>query len=312
MKIGVVGSGLVGATAAYAVVMRGVAGEVVLVDARPERAAAEANDIQHAVPFANPVRVCSGTYADLAGADIVVIAAGVAQRPGESRGGLLGRNSAVFADVIPQALEAAGDCVLLIATNPVDVMTHFAARLAAQRGVEPGRVLGTGTLLDTARFRSLLSEELGVDSQNVHAYVVGEHGDSEVLTWSAATVAGVPLDEFCRLQGMDLTAEERRRIDARVRGAAASIIEGKGATYYGVGGAIARIVEAVLRDQRSVLTVCSPIPEVAGVRDVTLSLPHIIGGKGVQQVLLPPVDDTELSALSASARLVHDAIELLG
>jgi len=311
MKVGIVGSGLVGATAAYAIVMRGVAAEVVLVDARPERAAAEANDILHAVPFAHPTRVCDGGYGELAGCQLVVVAAGVAQKPGESRRDLLGRNAAVFGEVIPKVLEATPESVLLVATNPVDVMTHLAWRLAAERGVGAGRVLGTGTLLDTARFRALLSEPFGVDPQNVHAYVLGEHGDSEVLVWSTATVAGVPLDEFSLVKGVTFGSAERGRIDAEVRGAAESIIRGKGATYYGVGGAIARIAEAILADQRSVLTVCSPLTEALDVRDVTISLPHIIGGGGVHHVLLPPVDDDEWRALATSARTVRESIALL-
>lgn len=311
MKVGIVGSGLVGSTAAYAIVMRGVASEVVLVDARPERAAAEADDILHAVPFASPVRVADGSYDDLVGARLVVIAAGAAQRPGESRRELLGRNARVFDDVVPQVLDAAPDAILLVATNPVDAMTHYTAQLASRRGAKPERCLGTGTLLDTARFRALVGDELGVDPQNVHAYVVGEHGDSEVLAWSTASVAGVPLDEFVRLRHAELTAQERSRIDDEVRNAAGRIIAGKGATYYGVGSAITRIAEAVLQDQRSVLTVCTRIAEVAGVEDVTISLPHVVGGDGVLQVLEPPVNDTEREALAESARIVRETIDLL-
>jgi L-lactate dehydrogenase len=264
MKVGVVGSGLVGATAAYALVMRGVGREVVLVDKNPARAAAEADDIRHAVPFAHALEVRAGDYADLAGANAVVLCAGVGQKPGETRLQLLKRNAAVFAEVVPAVLAAAPGAVLVVATNPVDVMTHLAARTAAAVGVPAGRVLGSGTTLDTARFRSLVGGRCGVDPHHVHGYVVGEHGDSEVLTWSLVTVGGMPLDEFARLRGVDLSATVRSEIDEKVRRAAYTIIAGKGATYYGVGSALARVVEAVLHDQRSILTVCARPPTWPG------------------------------------------------
>lgn len=197
MKIGIIGSGLVGSTAAYAMVMRGVGRQIVLVDLNIERAKAEADDIVHAVPFAHPVEVTAGGYADLAGSKVVVITAGVSQRPGETRLELLGRNARVFKQIIPQILMHAPDTILLVATNPVDIMTHITAQYAREYGLPSTRVIGTGTTLDTARFRTLLARQVGVDAQNVHAYVVGEHGDSEVLTWSLISIGGIPLDHFC-------------------------------------------------------------------------------------------------------------------
>ncbi|MCA9906411.1 MAG: NAD(P)-binding protein, partial [Anaerolineae bacterium] len=188
MKIGVVGSGMVGASAAYALVMRGVGREIVLVDKFEKRALAEADDIFHAVPFAHPMSIWAGSYADLAGARVVIMAAGVGQKPGETRLELLGRNAAVFNEVIPQIVTHAPDAILVVATNPVDVMTHLTARIAAAHGIAKGRVFGSGTTLDTARFRALLSRRLGVDTPHIHAYVVGEHGDSEVLAWSQVEV----------------------------------------------------------------------------------------------------------------------------
>jgi L-lactate dehydrogenase len=311
MKIGIIGSGLVGATAAYAMVMRGVGREVVLVDLNKERASAEADDIFHAVPFAHPVSVRDGDYTDLAGCRVVVITAGVGQRPGESRRDLLGRNAAVFHSIVPQILRAAPEAILLVASNPVDVMTHLTARYAAEFGLPGSRVLGTGTTLDTARFRVLLGRCLGVDAQHVHAYVLGEHGDSEVLTWSLATVGGSPLDEYCEMERLTLCSGEREQIDEQVRKAAYHIIAGKGATYYGVGSAIARIVEAILKDQRAILTICSPLAEVAGVNNVTLSLPHLVGGEGVLNTLYPPVDEEEARLLRLSAEVVAADIALL-
>ena len=187
MRIGIIGSGFVGATAAYAMVMRGVGRQIVLVDLNKERAQAEADDILHAVPFAHPMEVLSGGYEDLEGARVVVISAGVSQRPGESRLELLGRNAKVFQQVIPEVLKYAPDSIILIATNPVDIMTHVAAYFAKNEGVPSHRVIGTGTTLDTARFRALLGRQIGVDPHHIHAYVLGEHGDSEVLTWSLVT-----------------------------------------------------------------------------------------------------------------------------
>jgi len=312
MKIGIVGAGLVGSTAAYAMVMRGIGRTLVLVDKDPARSRAEADDILHAVPFANPLVVVAGDWQALAGAGVVVIAAGVSQRPGETRLELLGRNKAVFDEVVPAVLRHAPNAVLVVATNPVDVMTHLAARAAARLGVAPGRVLGSGTTLDTARFRSRLGVLLGVDSQHVHAYVLGEHGDSEVLAWSAVMVAGMPLAAYCRRTGTELSAADRTVIDEDVRRAAYRIIAGKGATYYGVGSALARIVAAILGDQRAVLTVCSPHAEVEGVADVTVSLPHLIGGAGVLGTIAPELDKTERAALAASAAVVRGALDGLG
>ena len=311
LKVGIVGSGLVGSTAAYALVMRGIGRQIVLIDARRERAQAEADDVLHAVPFAHPLDVRAGDYSDLAGATAVILAAGVAQKPGETRLELLSRNAAIFREIVPRTLDAAPDAVLVVATNPVDVMTHIAAQAAAARGVRSGRVLGSGTMLDTARFRALLSRHVGVDAQHVHAYVVGEHGDSEVLTWSVATVGGVPLAEFCRMRGAPLDQAAKRRIDEGVRRAAYSIIAGKGATYYGVGSALCRIVDAILHDQRAVLTVCAPVEGVRGLGNATFSLPRLVGGSGAGDFLPMPLDVDEQSALERSAAVVGQAIQSL-
>ena len=304
MKIGIIGSGLVGSTAAYAMVLRGVGREVVLVDLNQARAQAEADDISHAVPFANPIHVHAGDYAALTGARVVVITAGVSQRPGESRLELLERNAKVFQQIIPNILTHAPDAVLLVATNPVDIMTHLTARYARKFGVPSSRVIGTGTTLDSARFRALLGRKLGVDSQHVHAYVLGEHGDSEVLTWSLVAIGGIPLDEFCRIQNVDVCGEDRDEIEDQVRNAAYHIIDGKGSTYYGVGSAIARLTEVILLDQRAIMTICTPTAEIAGVRDVTISLPHLLGGQGSLSTLEPPLDEQEMSQLKASAELI--------
>jgi len=319
MKVGIVGSGFVGATAAYAIVMRGIAREVVLVDLDERRAKAEADDILHAVPFSHPVEVRAGSYADLSGASVVILTAGVGQKPGETRLQLLERNAAVFKTVVGSVVAVAPSAVLLVASNPVDVMTHLASVYAARAGVPPAKVLGSGTTLDTARFRSLLGHRLGVDARHIHAYVLGEHGDSEVFNWSQVSVGGMPLASFPLPSDCErLNAIERVEIEDQVRGAAYRIIEGKKATYYGIGSALARITETILNDQRSIFTVCAPIGgdtcdiENGGLLEftgVTLSLPRLVGGGGVLQTLEPSLDASERDALRESARVIRVATD---
>jgi L-lactate dehydrogenase len=311
MKIGIVGCGMVGSASAYALVMRGVGREIVLVDRNRARAEAEANDLSHAVPFAHPLTVRAGDYPGIRGARVVVIAGGVAQQPGETRLALLQRNAEVFREIVPSVLRAAPEAVLLVVTNPVDIMTHLAARFAAEFGVPQTRVFGSGTTLDTARFRALLGRHFDVDPQYVHAYAIGEHGDSEVLAWSAAMIAGLSLDEFAKAHGKPLGAAQREQVDENVRRAAYQIIAGKGATYYGIGSAVARIVDVLLHDQRAILTVCSRISGVPGCDGVTLSLPHLVGGEGVLATIPPPLDAAEREGLRRSAGILREAVESL-
>jgi len=311
MKVGIVGAGYVGSTAAYALVMRGVGREIVLVDKNADRAVAEADDLRHAVPFANPLEITPGDYDELGGCRVVVLCAGVGQRSGETRLHLLQRNAAVFHEIVPQVLKQAPDAVLVVASNPVDVMTHLATRYAVECGVPAERVLGSGTTLDTARFRSLVGAHGGVDPHHVHGYVVGEHGDSEVLTWSLVTVGGMPIEDFARMRKIQLTDEIRMEIDGKVRRAAYTIISGKGATYYGIGSALARIVEVILHDQRSILTVCTTTADVQGVRDVTVALPHLVGGTGAQQAFPLPLSEHEQLLLRKSAYVIRQAIDEL-
>jgi L-lactate dehydrogenase len=312
MKVGIVGSGFVGASAGYAMVMQGVGREIVLVDKNTARAAAEADDLRHAVPFAHPLEIRHGGYDDLRGCRVVILCAGVGQKPGETRLHLLQRNAEVFREIVPAIVTQAPDAVLVVATNPVDVMTHVAARLATACGIRAGRVLGSGTTLDTARFRSLVGGYCGVDPHHVHAYVIGEHGDSEVLTWSLATVGGMPLEEFCRLREIDFTDAVRKDIDAKVRGAAYTIINGKGATYYGIGAALARIANVILHDQRAVMTVGVPTADVVGVRDVTVALPRLLGGQGVLATFPLPLSEAETVGLRTSAGVLRRALDEMG
>jgi len=303
MKIGIVGTGMVGSAAGYAMALLGVGTEIVLVDANPALALAQAQDIAHATPFATTVAIRAGEYADLKNAAVVIIAAGVSQKPGESRLALLGRNVEVFRSVIAGVMKAAPDAILLIATNPLDVMTFAAQRIS---GLPPERVIGSGTILDTARLRSLLGDHLGIAPNSVHAYVLGEHGDSEVAVWSSAMAGSVPIVSFAEQIGRPLDADARMRIADQVRGAAYTIIEGKGGTWYGIGAGLARIVRSITDDERTVLSVSQVSDEIEGVKDIALSLPRIVGREGVIATLMPDLDEGERAALKRSAEVISE------
>ncbi len=309
MKLGIVGCGLVGSTAAYAMALEGAARDLVLIDLNPAVARAHAEDILHATPFASPVRIAAGDYPDLRGAEAVVLACGVGQRPGETRLQLLERNAEVFRKVLARVMESAPEAILVVASNPVDVMTRVVTRIS---GLPAGRVIGSGTILDTARFRALLGEHLGVAPQSVHAYVLGEHGDSEVLVWSSARVGGVPILDFAEQVGRPLTEEAKGRIDEGVRRAADRIIEGKGATYHGIGAGLARIIRAIRDDERAVLTLSSMITDIEGLDGVSLSLPRVLGAGGIGAELRPALSGEEQGALHKSAEILREAAGLLG
>ncbi|MBU1206298.1 MAG: L-lactate dehydrogenase [Proteobacteria bacterium] len=309
MKVGVVGCGFVGSSSAYAMVLRGVASELVLIDIDKKLAQAQAEDILHATPFAAPVRIAAGDYPQLEGARAVVLACGVAQRPGETRLTLLERNARIFDQVVGRVLEHAPEAILVIASNPVDVMTLVVSRMP---GIGPGRAIGTGTILDTARFRALLGDHFGIAPQSIHAYVMGEHGDSEVPVWSSAKVGGVPLSDFAEQVGGRLTEDLKSRIDDEVRKAAYRIIEGKGATYYGIGAGIARIIRAIRDDERAVLTLSTPSNGEAGLEGVSLSLPRVLGSGGVTTTLHPVLCQKEALALRKSAETLREAAKEIG
>lgn len=308
MKIGITGSGFVGSTAGYALVLKGIGTKIVLVDKDKKKAAAEAEDISHAIPFSHSTRIIAGDYSDLKDSSVVIVAAGVNQNPGESRLQLLERNAEVFRQVIPNIVRYAPDAIFLIAVNPVDVMTHLAARCAAEFDIPSSRVIGSGTILDTARFRAILGRFLGVDVKNVHGYVIGEHGDSEVLTWSTVRIGGLLLEDFCALRGIQIGEPERKYIDKQVRNAAYRIIEGKGATYYGIGGALAHIVDIVIHNHQTVTTVCTPINKIAEIENVTVSLPHIIGNNGITATLPLALNEEEEELFYKSAYTIKELI----
>lgn len=300
MRIGIVGSGFVGASAGFALVLRGLASRLTMVDIDPDRAEGEAMDIGHAAPFSHPVRVQAGGIDDLEGSDLVLIAAGVSQKPGESRLDLAANNARIFRDLVPRIVDAAPGAILLVATNPVDVLTQVAFEAS---GLPEARVIGSGTTLDTARLRALVASAAGVSPKHVHGYVLGEHGDSEVVAWSGLRVAGQPMEAIMEACGRPWRDAERRSVETDVREAAARIIARKHATYYGVGAALARIVQTIADDEHAVLT-------VATSRDgVAYSLPRVLGRSGLIRTLDPHLDDGERAALERSTGVIRDVLD---
>jgi len=301
MKIGIIGCGFVGSSGAFAIALVGAATELILVDLNADLANAHAEDILHATPFSEPVRIAAGDYSTLKGAGLVVLACGVAQKPGESRLKLLERNVNVFQHVVPRVLEHAPDSILLIVSNPVDIMTQVVTQIS---GLPSQRVIGSGTILDTARFRTLLAEHLGLAPRSVHAYVLGEHGDSEVLAWSSGKIGGVPVIEFAEQIGRPITSEVKASIDDGVRRAAYRIIAGKRATYYGIGAGIARIAKAIRDDEGAVLT----LSNIEGVNNgVSLSLPRVLKTRGIETSIQPMLSNVEEEALKRSAEILKEA-----
>jgi L-lactate dehydrogenase len=308
-RIVIVGAGNVGSTYAYALLLNRLSSEIVLIDANRGKAEGEAMDLNHAMPFTHPTRIWAGDFPDCAGAAITVLAAGTNQRPGETRLDLVKRNYEIWRGLIPQIVKHNPDGILLIATNPVDILTYAALKIS---GLRPERVIGSGTVLDTARFRYLLSQHFRVDARSVHAFIIGEHGDSEVPLWSLANIAGMKLEDFCRAQGMQLDAGTRQKIYVETRDAAYSIIERKGATYYAVGAGLIAITAAILRDQNTVFSVSTLIQDYYGIRDVCLSLPTVLDRTGVDRLLRPELSGEEVDGLRRSAEVLKSTIRQLG
>ena len=300
-KVGVIGAGFVGATAAYAMMLNGTCSEIVLIDRDEARAKAEAADIAHGAPLAKGVRAYAGDYPDLKGAALVVIAAGSNQKPGESRLNLLARNAAILASIVPEIVKVAPEAVVLLVSNPVDIMTSIARALHPT----PSLVMGSGTILDSARFRQLIGERAGVNARYVHSYVMGEHGDSSVMCWSGALIAGMPVATFMSERQIPWDDKIKEAIAYDVRNAALSIIAGKHATYYGIGIAVNSLADAIINDRHAVYTASGG----CAFDDVCLSLPRLIGRKGILETLMPPLNKDESVALSHSAQVLYDAQE---
>jgi L-lactate dehydrogenase len=308
-RVAVVGVGSVGATFTYALLLSGLAAEIVLIDANRAKAEGEAMDLNHTVPFAYPTRVWAGDYSDCAGAAVTVLAAGGNQKPGETRLDLLQKNASIWRNIVPQVAKHNPEGILLIATNPVDVLTYAAGKLS---GLPWERVIGSGTILDTSRFRYLLSQYFGVDARSVHAFIIGEHGDSEVPVWSSANIAGMRLSQFCKAQGIPDDRQAMENIFLQTRDAAYHIIERKGATYYAVAAGLMRITQAILRDQSTVLSVSSLVHDYHALNDVCFSLPTVVDRGGVEQVLHLELDKEEIEKLCRSGALLKTTIKSLG
>ena len=305
-KVAIIGCGFVGSSSAFALMQSGIFSEMVLIDVDRNRAEGEALDISHGVPFASPMKIYAGDYSDLGDAAMVVVTAGAAQKPGETRLDLVNKNVAIFKSIIPQIRESGFSGVLLIVSNPVDVLTYAAVQMS---GLPEAKVIGSGTVLDTARLRYMLGEHVDVDPRDVHAYVMGEHGDSELVAWCSATVAGVPLSEFCELHGHYQHREAEVRIAEDVKNSAYTIIEKKHATYYGVAMAVRRICTAVMRDEDCVLPVSSLMVGEYGLSDLCISMPTIVGRNGVVARVPVSINDDEEKELQKSAAALKAIIE---
>lgn len=302
MKIGIVGTGFVGSAAAYTLVVKGIASELVLVDKDKERARGEAMDVAHATPFTAPARVKAGDYADLVGAKIVIVAAGANQKPGETRLDLLQKNTAIFQNIIPLISKYAPETILLIATNPVDALTQISFQVS---GLAREKVIGSGTTLDTARLRAMVATKAQLSPQNIHGYVLGEHGDSEFVAWSNLQIAGMSLKDYFASRQIVWTEADEQDMQEDVRRAAYEIIQCKGATYYGVASALARICAAIAQDEQRVLTVSMSDSQVA------YSLPRVIGKDGVLATLQLELNEVEQNNLTTSIAVISKALAAL-
>ena len=297
-KCAIIGCGFVGASIAFRFLESGLFSEMVLIDSNKEKAEGEALDLAHGMPFTRPMSIYAGDYDDVKDCAIVIISAGAGQKPGQTRTDLVDMNIGIFKKIIPEITKRNKDCILLVVSNPCDVLTYAALKIS---GFPANRVIGSGTVLDTARLKYLLGGHLGVDPRNIHAFIIGEHGDSELAVWSSASVSGVDLREFCRLFGKSADEKVFREIYEDVRDSAYEIIKKKTATYYAIAMAVERICECIVRDEHSVLTVSSLTDGHYGLNDVCLGLPAVVGRDGVENLLDIPLSPDEQTALEASA-----------
>jgi L-lactate dehydrogenase len=284
----------------------GLFNEMVLIDAVPEKAEGEALDISHGVPFASPMKIYAGTYDDVKDAGVIVVTAGAAQKPGETRLDLVHKNVGIFRSIIPEIAKRGFDGILLIVANPVDILTYAALQMS---GLPKERVIGSGTVLDSARLRSKLGEHLSVDSRSVHAFIVGEHGDSEFAAWSSANISGVPLSDFCEMRGHYHHEQSQENILESVKNSAYEIISKKHATYYGIAMSVKRICEAIVHDEKSILPVSVLMEGEYGLNDVCLSMPAIVGADGFEQHVPIPLSKEEQEELAKSAKALREVID---
>ncbi len=305
-KAVMIGCGFVGSASVFALMQSGLFSEIALIDADMEKAEGEAMDISHGVPFARPMKIYAGTYDDVTDAEVVIVTAGAAQKPDETRLDLVKKNVGIFKSIIPEIAKRDFAGVLLIVANPVDILTYVAQKLS---GLPENRVIGSGTVLDTARLKSNLGKHLDVDSRSVHAFIIGEHGDSEIAAWSSANVSGIPLNDFCEMRGHYSHEESTERIAADVKNAAYEIIQKKRATYYGVAMAVRRICEVIVRDEKSVLPVSSILHGEYGIDGVALSMPAIVGRNGLETLVPITLSGEEQKKLQESAETLKQYLQ---
>lgn len=297
-KAAMIGCGFVGSASAFALMQSGLFSELVLIDANHDKAEGEAMDIAHGLPFAGQMKIYAGDYDDIVDAAVIIVTAGAAQKPGETRLDLVNKNVNIFKSIIPEIAKRNYKGILLIVANPVDILTYTAVKLS---GLPENRVIGSGTVLDTARLKYALGEHLEVDSRSVHSFIIGEHGDSEIVAWSSTNVSGIPVNDFCELRGHFNHEEAMHRIADDVKNSAYDIIEKKGATYYGIAMSVKRICECIMRDEKSILPISSMMHGEYGISDICLSLPTVVGREGVETRVPIQLNEQEESALSASA-----------
>ncbi|HPD00195.1 MAG TPA: L-lactate dehydrogenase [Acetivibrio sp.] len=307
-KITIIGTGFVGSTTAYTLMLSGLISEIVLIDMNEKKADGEVMDLNHGMPFVRPVNIYRGDYRDCAGSDIVIITAGANQKEGETRIDLVKKNTAIFKNIVKEIIKYNNNCILLVVTNPVDILTYVTYKIS---GFPKNKVIGSGTVLDTARFRYLLSEHVGVDVRNVHSYIIGEHGDTEVAAWSLSNIAGIPMDKFCNDCHKCEKQISRQKIYESVKNAAYEIISNKGATYYAVALAVRRIVEAIVRNENSILTVSSLLEGQYDISDICLSVPAIVNKNGIDKILRVPLSDEEFNLLHKSSDTLKSIVQTL-
>ena len=302
-KVAVIGCGFVGASSAFALMQSGLFSEIALLDANREKAEGEALDISHGVPFVGQVQVYAADYDEIMDAAIIVVTAGAAQKPGETRLDLINKNVKIFENIIPEIAKRNYEGILLIVANPVDILTLAAIK---QSGLPENRVIGSGTVLDTARLKTKLGEHLSVDSRSVHAFIIGEHGDSEMVAWSSANISGVPLHDFCEMRGHFDHERAMREIAEDVKNSAYEIIEKKKATYYGIAMSVVRICRAIVMNEKSILPVSSMIHGEYGIRDISLSMPAIVGADGIETHIPLKLNEEEIGKLQQSAAALRE------
>lgn len=304
-KVAVIGCGFVGSTTAYSLMQSKLFTDMVLIDVDTNRAEGEALDISHGIPYYSPMNIYAGTYEDLSDASIVIITAGANQKPGETRLDLVQKNVAIFKTIVPRIMEQGFDGIFLVVSNPVDILTQVVMELS---GLPRERVMGSGTVLDSARLKYTLGHMLDVDPRHVHARIIGEHGDSELAVWSAANVSGIGINDFFRLRGIENATEIRASVEESVRNSAYEIIEKKRATFFGIAPSVTRICEAIVRDQKSIMTVSNYRTDVQGVPDVVMSLPAIVGSKGVEFPIPLQLSIDEAELLHSSAQTLKNTL----